>query len=217
MIKQPIILLFLAFLPSLLYAEEGMIIKLPAPKEKGVVSLEEAIKHRRSERSLSGAKLSLEQISQLLWSCQGITDEKSLHRAAPSAGATYPLEVYLVNSEGLFYYIPDSHSLEKIENKDLRGELSQACFGQGFVSDASIDIIICADFKRTTSRYSKRGINYVYIEVGHAAENLHLEAVSLGLGSVPVGAFSEAAVQKVLNLPKGIIPIYVVPVGYIRE
>jgi len=207
----------LLFSPDVFLYAEDMIIKLPQPKEKGTVSLEETIKNRRSIRSFSDKALTLDQIGQLLWSCQGITDEKSLHRASPSAGATYPLEIYLVNSEGLFYYIPESHSIKRINNKDLRKELCQACFGQGFVEDAGINIIICADFKRTTLRYGKRGENYVYIEVGHAAQNLHLEAVSLGLGSVPVGAFSDNAVQKVLNLPKHIIPIYVIPIGYVRK
>jgi SagB-type dehydrogenase family enzyme len=212
-----LLILFLASLGSYLYAEEDMIINLPEPKTKGIVSLEEVINKRRSERSLNGDKLTLEQIGQLLWSCQGITDKTRGFRSAPSAGATYPLEIYLVNSDGLFYYLPDTHSIKRIKDKDLRRELSQACFGQGFVEDASVDIVICADFKKTTGHYGARGENYVYIEVGHASQNLHLEAVSLGLGSVPVGAFSDNEVQKVLDLPKDIIPIYVIPIGYIRK
>jgi SagB-type dehydrogenase family enzyme len=127
------------------------------------------------------------------------------------------LEIYLVDSRGLFYYIPETHSLKKIKDGDLRNELCSACLGQGFVRDASIDIIICADFKRTTLHYGRRGENYVYIEVGHAAENLHLQAVAEGLGSVPVGAFSDGAVKKLLDLPEDIVPIYVIPVGYIKE
>ncbi|MFC1667292.1 SagB/ThcOx family dehydrogenase [Candidatus Omnitrophota bacterium] len=194
-----------------------MIIKLPAPREKGKLSLEEAIKNRRSERSFSGEELSLGQISQLLWSCQGITDESNGFRSAPSAGATYPLEIYLVSSDGLFHYLPYAHSLERLEDKDVRDELSRACYGQGFVKDAAIDIVICADFKRTMSHYGERGENYVYIEVGHAAENLHLQAISEGLGSVPVGAFSDDGIKKTLNLPKELIPIYVIPVGYIKD
>ena len=194
-----------------------MIIKLPKPKEKGTVSLEETIKKRRSERSLSGKELTLEQISQLLWSCQGITDEGSRFRSAPSASATYPLEVYLVSPDGLFKYIPTGHSIKRLKSGDLRAQLSIACLGQQFVEDASVNIVICADFKRTTARYGKRGENYVYIEVGHAAENLHLQAVAEGLGSVPVGAFSDDEVKKVLDLPDNLVPIYVIPVGYVRE
>jgi len=193
-----------------------MIINLPRPKEKGNVSLEETIKNRRSERGLSGEELTLEQIGQLLWSCQGITDEDTGHRSAPSAGATYPLEIYLVSSDGLFLYIPKAHSIKRVKDKDLREELCSACLGQPFVKDASIDVVICADFERT-ARYGERGENYVYIEAGHAAQNVHLQAVAEGLGSVPVGAFSDDAVTMVLDLPENLVPIYVVPVGYIQD
>ncbi|MEE8317595.1 MAG: SagB/ThcOx family dehydrogenase [Candidatus Omnitrophota bacterium] len=194
-----------------------MIIKLPNPKEKSSISLEESIKRRRSERNLSGKGLSLEQIGQLLWSCQGITHKNGRYRSAPSAGATYPLEIYLVAGDGMFHYIPETHSIKRIKDMDLRGELSRACLGQGFVKDAAIDIVICADFERTTGRYGERGKNYVYIEVGHAAENLHLQAAAEGLGSVPVGAFSDLKVKKVLGLSEELVPIYIVPVGYIEK
>ena len=194
-----------------------MTIKLPKPKEKGEISLEETIKKRRSERNLSGKELTLQEIGQLLWSCQGITDEDRNFRSAPSAGATYPLEVYLVSPDGLFQYIPDSHSIKRLKNDDLRAQLSSACLGQRFVEDASLNIVICADFNRTTARYGQRGENYVYIEVGHAAENVHLQAVSQGLGSVPVGAFSDDKVKKTLDLPEELVPVYVIPVGYVRE
>lgn len=217
MFRINIIFFFILYLAGFLYAEENMAIKLPVPKEKGTISLEEVIKARRSVRNFSLKGLTPEEISQLLWSCQGITDKKKAYRSVPSAGAIYPLEIYLVNSDGLFYYIPESHSLEKITDKDLRKELSKACYDQSFIGDAGIDIVICADFKKTISMYGKRGAHYVYIEVGHSSQNLHLEAVSLGLGSIGIGAFSDSAVQKLLNLPKDIIPIYVIPVGYIRE
>jgi len=215
MLKLILSFIFLLTLSTASYGEE--MIKLPNPKEKGKLSLEETIKKRRSERSFSGKELTLEQISQLLWSSQGITDEKKGFRSSPSAGATYPLEIYLVNSQGFFSYIPDLHSLKKLNDKDLREDLAQACYGQGFVKDAPIDIIICADFNRTTARYGERGESYVYIEVGHAAENVHLQAVAEGLGSVPVGAFSEDKVKTILGLPEEIIPIYVIPVGYIKD
>ncbi len=207
----------LLFLATLSYAEEDMIIKLPKPKEKGNLSLEETISKRRSERSFSGKELTLEQISQLLWSCQGVTNERKGFRSAPSAGATYPLEVYLATKDGLFLYLPNSHSIKRLKDKDLREELRNASFSQGFVKDAAVDIIICAEFKRTTSRYGTRGERYVYIEVGHAAENVHLQVVAEGLGSVPVGAFSDSKVKDALGLPDDIIPIYIIPVGYIKE
>lgn len=194
-----------------------MIIKLPRPKETGNISLEEVIKNRRSERRLSDKELTLETISQLLWACQGVTDKKSGFRSAPSAGATYPLEVYIIGPSGFFHYLPDTHSIERLDKRDLREALSAASFGQRFVKDASLDIVICAEFDRTTGRYGKRGENYVYIEVGHAAQNVHLEAVAEGLGSVPVGAFSDKQVQELLKLPKELVPVYIIPVGYIRD
>ncbi len=214
MVKSiPALLLFLA---ALLYAGEDMI-KLPQPNKRGNISLEEAILKRRSVRSLSDKELSLEQISQLLWSCQGITDDSKRFRSAPSAGATFPLEVYVVKSDGLFQYVPKIHGIKRLKDKDLRPLLSEACYNQGFVKDAASDIVICADFNRTTSHYGTRGRNYVYIEVGHAAQNLHLQAVAEGLGSVAVGAFSDDKIKKLLDLPEDIVPIYVIPVGYIQD
>ncbi len=208
---------FLLFLSTFSYGDEDMLIKLPKPKEKSNVSLEETIKKRRSERRLSGGELTLDQISQVLWSCQGITDEKKNFRSAPSAGATYPLEIYLISADGFFQYVPDAHALKRLKSKDMRQELSRACYGQGFVKDASIDIIICADFERTTGRYGERGENYVYVEVGHAAQNVHLQAVAEGLGSVPVGAFSDEKIKELLGLPEELIPLYVIPVGYVSK
>ncbi len=204
----------LLFLSTFAYGDEDMIVKLPKPKEKGNISLEETIKRRRSERSLSGEALTLDQISQLLWSCQGITSEKKNFRSAPSAGATYPLEIYLISADGFFQYVPDVHALKRLKDKDMRPELFRACYGQSFVRDASIDIVICADFKRTTGRYGERGENYVYIEVGHAAQNVHLQAVAEGLGSIPLGAFSDEEVKELLGLSEELVPLYIIPVGY---
>lgn len=191
------------------------VISLPKPVLKGTLSLEEAIKERRSVRSYSDRDLTLEQLSQLLWAAQGITDIRGF-RAAPSAGALYPLEIYVAKKDGLFHYIPEGHKLELIIAKDLRQGLTEASWGQGFIAQAPVNIIICAVYDRVTSRYGKRGIRYTDIEVGHAAENVHLQAVALGLDSVPVGAFSDGAVSSVLGLSKEETPIYIIPVGYKR-
>lgn len=191
-------------------------IALPKPKLKGSVSVEETISKRRSVRSYAGKELTPSQISQLLWSCQGITDRRGF-RAAPSAGARYPLEVYLVKDDGVYRYIPEGHQLEKRSGKNLKKELAAASWGQHFVATAPVDIVICAVYERVTSRYGKRGVRYTDIEVGHAAENVHLEAVSLGLSSCPVGAFNDDAVSKILNLPDREKPIYIIPVGYAEE
>lgn len=191
------------------------IITLPAPDTKGKIALETTILKRRSIRSFTGQALTMEQIGQLLWAAQGITDRRG-YRAAPSAGALYPLEIYVAKEDGLFHYIPEGHKLRKLSEKDLRRGLQSAALFQSWVGKAAVDIIICAVYERVTSRYGQRGTRYTDIEVGHAAQNIHLEAVALGLGSVPIGAFSDDAVAKVLSLPEDEIPLYIIPVGYKR-
>ena len=192
-------------------------IPLPKPKTKGEMSLEESIKKRRSARSFITQELSLEQISQLLWATQGITEESRGFRAAPSAGALYPLEIYLIKSDGVFYYNIENHSLKKLNNNDVRGEIVRAAWGQSFIQQAPVSIIISAVRSRTTARYGGRGNRYVDIEVGHAAENLHLQAIALGLASVPIGAFTDSEVKKILGLPRDTDPIYIVPIGYAKQ
>jgi SagB-type dehydrogenase family enzyme len=194
--------------------KEDKNIKLPEPKQKGTISLEECIQKRRSKRNFTPDPLSLEEISQLLWSMQGITEPERGLRAAPSAGALYPLEIYVVKSDGLFHYQPNGRLLETLGNKDIRPDLSRAALGQSFVAQAPVDFVICAVFERITSKYGERGVMYTHIEAGHAAQNLHLQAVALGLGSVPVGAFREEAVSKTLSLPADHKPLYILPVGH---
>lgn len=205
---------FLAFAEA--RGEDMKTIALPKPKTKGSVSVEEAIQKRRSVRSYSSKDLALEEISQLLWACQGITDERRGLRAAPSAGALYPLEIYLAKKDGLFHYIPDGHKMEQLSGSDVKPLLAQASLGQRYVEDAPVDIIICAVYNRISSRYGQRGTLYTDIEVGHASENVFLQAVALGLDSVPIGAFDEQAVARVLKLPKDTRPVYILPVGYKR-
>lgn len=150
-----------------------------------------------------------------MWSAQGITGENG-HRAAPSAGATYPLEIRIVNPDGIFHYIPEDHKLMKEQAGDLRPALSKAALGQSSVASAGCNFVISAVYERTTGRYNERGKMYVHMEAGHCAQNIHLQAVALGLGSVPVGAFKEEEVRKFLILPKDEIPLYIIPVGHIK-
>jgi len=192
------------------------IINLPQPIREGKIPLEKAIAIRRSRRKFLPQPLSLEQISQLVWAAQG-QDPDSRYRIVPSAGATYPLELFIVNAEGLFHYLHTGHALEKISGQDLRTELAAAALGQGFIEDASVTLIFTAEFARTTNRYGKRGVRYVYMEAGHAAQNVHLQAESLGLGSVAVGAFDDSSVSEVLTLPQNLEPVYMVTVGYYRK
>jgi SagB-type dehydrogenase family enzyme len=202
------------FIFPLAAAEDMNQIKLPKPRTRGGISVEEAIKARRSVRSYAPTDISMEDLSQLLWACQGVTDERRGYRAAPSAGALYPLEVYVVKSDGVFRYVPDTHSLEAISGRDVRRELAAAALGQGFVAQVPVDIVICAVHSRITSRYGQRGIRYTDMEAGHAAENLFLQAEALGLSSVAVGAFNDASVARVLGLPDDTKPLYILPVGH---
>jgi len=195
---------------------KAKIINLPTPETKGAMPLEESILKRRSKRGYSAGELTLQQIGQLLWSAQGITDKRRGYRAAPSAGALYPLEVYLAKNDGLYRYIPDGHKLELVKQEDLRNGLAKAAWGQRFIIEAPVSIVICAVYSRVTSRYGLRGNRYVDIEVGHAAQNVHLQAVALGLGSVPVGAYSDDEVSRALELPADHVPLYIIPVGYTK-
>lgn len=133
----------------------------------------------------------------------------------PSAGATYPLEIYVIlKDKGFFQYNVENHSLKLVNEENLEEKLSHASWDQEFIAEAYLNIIICAEFSRTTWRYRQRGIRYVYIEVGHCAQNIHLEAVALGLASVPIGAYEDEQVKKVLSLPKKVEPLYIIPIGY---
>jgi SagB-type dehydrogenase family enzyme len=198
------------------------LINLPKPNQDGSMSLEKAIAVRRSRRNFLPQSLTLEQISRLTWAAQG-QEAGSSYRTAPSAGATYPLELFIVTGDGLFHYLPAKHALEKLIGQDLRAELSAAAWGQEFIEAAPLTIVFAAEFSRTTNHYGKRGIRYVYMEAGHAAQNVHLQAEALGLGSVAVGAFDDASVSKVLSLPavrrpaeKNLEPVYMVTVGHCR-
>lgn len=170
---------------------------------------------RRSERRFLRRTLDREQISQLLWAAQGAT-RRGL-RTAPSAGAVYPLEIYLVTSEGIHHYLPQSHELERFVEGEILSQLARAALDQGFVGEAPANIVIAAVYQRTERRYGDRAPRYVWIEAGHVAQNIHLQAVAMGLGSVPVGAFDDRQVHRVLSLPEDQMPLYIIPVGYATE
>jgi len=191
------------------------IIKLPAPRLKSNISLEETIYKRRSKRRFTQQGLTLEQVSQILWSAQGITN-KAGFRTVPSAGALYPLEIYAMKKDGFFHYIQEDHKIKLLSNKDLRSRLSDAAWGQSFIEEAPLDIIICAVYSRVTSKYGQRGTRYTDIEVGHAGQNIQLQAVALGLDSCVVGAFGLKEVAGLMNLPKDEEPLYIIPIGYTK-
>jgi len=203
---------------SPLQPEEVITMKLPAPQLKGNISLEETLQARRSIIDFSDAALTIEEVSQLLWAAQGITSSRG-GRTAPSAGATYPLQLYLVagNVEslapGVYKYHPQKHELGKIKEVDVRKELADAALNQEWVEQAPASIVIAAIYEKTTARYGDRGIRYVHLEAGHAAQNICLQAVALGLGSVPIGAFYDERVGNVTGISSGETPLYILPVG----
>jgi len=192
------------------------IVTLPKPDLKGSIPLEQTIAARRSQRDYSLKSLTWDQVGQLAWAAQG-QDAHSRYRTVPSAGATYPLELFVVTGQGLFHYLPGKHAVAKLADKDLRARLAAAAWGQEFIAAAAVTLVFAAEFARTTGRYGERGIRYVYMEAGHAAQNVHLQAESLGLGCVAVGAFDDESVSKVLELPSHLEPLYMVPVGYCRR
>lgn len=191
-------------------------VDLPTPKA-GAMSLEESIRHRRSVRDFSDEALTLAEISALMWAAQGITAPG--HRTAPSAGATYPLEIYLAagNVEtlaaGVYRYLPERHRLERVSEGDIRQRLSDAAVNQEWMNSAPVVAAIAAVFDRTAARYGRRAERYVDLEAGHAAQNLLLETTVLGLGATPVGAFDDAEVSRLLQLPVGETPLYLIPLG----
>ncbi len=170
------------------------LIKLPEVIQKGEISVEEALTRRRSVRAYKDLPLSLEQVSQLLWAAQGITEPSLNFRTAPSAGALYPLEVYLLSGNiiglpaGLYRYIPEQHVLILVSEGDKRQELFQASLRQSSIRNAPGVLIFTAVMERTTRRYGERGIRYVHMEAGHASQNVYLQAAVLGLGTVAIGA-----------------------------
>jgi SagB-type dehydrogenase family enzyme len=189
---------------------------LPPPILEGETSLEEALARRRSVRDFDDTPLTAAELGQLLWAAQGLTHERGF-RTAPSAGALYPLELYLVTAEGVFHYQPRGHQLSAVRGDDLRVALYEAALRQEAVLQAPAVFVVTAVYARTEQKYGAvRSPRYVHLEAGHAAQNLLLEAVALGLGAVPIGAFYDEQVQQVLGLPADHEPLYLIPAGHPR-
>lgn len=187
---------------------------LPPPVTDSKYSLEKSLSSRRSVRSFIKKAIELEKISQLLWAAQGITEPEKGFRTSPSAGALYPLDVFLLNDDGIFHYLPDEHILIQIDSYNFKNELFEACLLQNSVLEAPVVIIITAYYEKTTSKYGQRGERYVLMEAGHACQNILLQAVAIDLGAVPVGAFDDNKIRDILGTTKENIPLYVIPVGY---
>jgi SagB-type dehydrogenase family enzyme len=194
-------------------SSSASILQLPAPEQKGKMSLEEALARRRSVREFTPEALTERELSQLLWAAQGITHAEGL-RTAPSAGALYPLELYVASAGGFYRYEPRRHQLIRLSDHDLRAPMRRAALDQEAVTQAPAVFVFVAVYERISRKYGAVRVGrYVHMEVGHAAQNLLLEAAALGLGGVPIGAFDDEALHKALGLPADHRPLYLVPVG----
>lgn len=205
---------------ELIAAEEpALTYYLPSPDTDGDMSVESALQNRRSQRSFQDKALSAYQLSQILWAAYGITDDGRGFRTAPSAGALYPLEIYAIvgNVEGIdpgaYKYIAEGHKIVMVVEGDVRDQLSEAVFSQRMVTEAPAAIFYSGVFSRTTERYGDRGNHFVYIEVGHSAQNVYLQAESLGLGVCAIGTVTDVA-REILDLPPDEDPLYLMPIGY---
>jgi SagB-type dehydrogenase family enzyme len=203
-------------------ASDDDAIELPEPNRDGDVSVERALALRRSRREFAPEPLSLANASQLLWAAQGVSGSKG-RRTAPSAGALYPLEVYLVAGAvsglppGVYHYEPEPHRLVRTVAGDVRAQVAKAALAQDWIAEAPAIVVIAGVHHRTAWKYWKRAPRYVHMEAGHAAQNVYLQAVALGLGTTMVGAFRDDALAEVLDLPSLTEPLGLLPVGPYRK
>lgn len=201
----------------------GNQVKLMPPDKRGGMALTEALVRRRSVRSYQPVGITTGQLGQVLWAAQGLRDGEN--RTAPSAGAIYPLELYLTcgadgvigQPPGTYRYHPGSHSLFHHSAEDARLHLSEAAYDQECIVLAPVVIIISAYFERITQRYGPRAERYVYLEAGHVGQNIALQVAVLGLGTVAVGAFDDRAAARALQLQAPIKPVYILPIGQPAE
>lgn len=202
--------------------EQEADMKLPPPKTAGTVSVEQAVHQRRTVRSFSPQPLALDALSQLLWAAQGITGSRGFKRAAPSAGALYPMDVYAVCGEagienaaaGVYRYHPGIHALSLITRGDKLRAVADAALSQMWMARAPLNIVITAEYERARGKYGKRSLRYAMIEAGHIGQNIFLQAQALGLKAGIVGAFHDRELIRVLGTPSSHEPLLVMPVGY---
>jgi len=201
---------------------KGADMQLPQPKIEGTVSVEQAIGQRRTVRAFSPQMLQLDQLSQLLWSAQGLTGGSGYKRSAPSAGALYPMDVYAVAGPGsvarieagVYRYDPQGHMLSRVAKRDARDEVARACLSQMWMAQAPVNLVVTAEYSRITGKYGNRGLRYAMIEAGHIGQNLFLQAEALGLKAGIVGAYHDERLIEIMNLPRTHEPLLIMPIGY---
>ena len=198
--------------------DNSEIIQLPEPRLNSDVSLEESLYNRRSTRNYSNEPVTIQEVAQLLWAAQGITDAAG-HRAAPSAVASYPLSIYIVAGnvpeimDGVYIYDPVDHSMKRSIDGDIRNELAVASMGQASVRQGAVSFVVTVDYGKMAARFGDKGERFGTLEAGHAAQKLCLQATALDLGLVTAGAIYDDQVVEVLDLPENLTPLYVIPVG----
>jgi len=199
-------------------------IALPSPAYKGTVSVEEALKARRTHRSFQPRPLTLKQFSQILWGAYGVTAQKygSFLKTAPSAGALYPLDIYGVVGQGgvetlapgIYHFRPENHALELVKQGDLRAEVARQALQQMWMAKAPLILVITGDYNRSNIKYGPRGVTYTHIEAGHVGQNIFLQAEAIGLKAGIVGAFNNQQIIRVMGFPTSQDPLLIMPVGY---
>ncbi|MBU8921161.1 MAG: SagB/ThcOx family dehydrogenase [Bacteroidales bacterium] len=203
-------------------------IELPGPILDSEFSIEKVLQERRSVRQYTDDPVTMEEVSQLLWAAYGITYTaegmpdflRGGLKTAPSAGARYPLEIYLVAGKvtgllpGIYWYVPEGHVLHRLADGDVRTDLQAACLDQKFAGEAPISIVWSAVYERCTEKYEDRGRDrYVCMDLGHSAQNVYLQCGSLGLGTCAIGAFTDDSLKKLIGMTGEEVPLYVMPVG----
>ncbi|MFH1147250.1 MAG: SagB/ThcOx family dehydrogenase [Pseudomonadota bacterium] len=212
----------LMFLPALGLVQSRKEIILPTPSYTGKKSLEEVIKSRRTVRDFQSRPLGMQQLSQLLWAAYGVTSSSGPYKSVPSAGALYPLDIWVVAGDkgvegldpGVYHYGPKEHSLVPVRTGDVRNLIARASLGQTWMAKAPVTFVITGEYERCTRKYGERGVRYTHIEAGHSGQNLFLQAEALGLGAGIVGAFYGNTIQEILGIEKIHDPILVMPAGY---
>ena len=215
------LVILILFLTSDTMAAE---IALPSPSYKGTISVEEALKARRTHRSFQSRPLTLKQFSQILWGAYGVTAQKygSFLKTAPSAGALYPLDIYGVVGQGgvetlapgVYHFRPENHTVELVKQGDLRAEVARHALQQMWLAKAPLILVITGEYNRSSLKYGRRGVTYTHIEAGHVGQNIFLQAEAIGLKAGSVGAFNNRGVVTAIGLPPSHDPLLIMPVGY---
>lgn len=190
--------------------------QLPQPQTRGGMTLAEAIATRRTIRSFGAASLTAEQVGQLCWAAQGITDREQGLRTAPSALKLYAIRVYVIDGAGAYEYIPQSHALQALGIADAPGRI-RACIGSEALRAAPVIMILAMEPERLRARCGEKAERFSLLEAGHVCQNVLLQATGLGLAAVPVGGLDEAKAAEALGLPEGVRPVYAIPVGEVKS